>query len=231
MNEDFYSKIDEILTNVAFTVVAPISTAQFFATLIMVVVAGVILHAVYATALVTRRNDRRFAFLLALIMLVTCIIITFIKSSLVLSIGLIGALSIVRFRTPVKDGLDLGFLFAAIALGIGFGSGQSMFAFMSLAVFSLFVYGYSLLYSRNSSFADYAVQVRGVNVISDVEKMQELLVNSFGSVAISRIDKDTDSIEVFFQVCVVKRTDITDGIGALEKEFPSCDVRAFTMQV
>ena len=48
------------------------------------------------------------------------------KSSLALSLGLVGALSIVRFRTPIKEPEELGYLFLIIAVGLGFGAGYSI---------------------------------------------------------------------------------------------------------
>ena len=53
------------------------------------------------------------------IALITTLVITVVKSSLALSLGLVGALSIVRFRTPVKEPEDLVYLFLSIAIGIG----------------------------------------------------------------------------------------------------------------
>jgi hypothetical protein len=50
------------------------------------------------------------------------LIITIVKSSLALSLGLVGALSIVRFRTPVKEPEELAYLFMAIAIGLGMGA-------------------------------------------------------------------------------------------------------------
>ena len=52
------------------------------------------------------------------------IIITIVKSSLALSLGLVGALSIVRFRTAIKDPEELSFLFISIAIGLGMGANQ-----------------------------------------------------------------------------------------------------------
>ena len=51
-------------------------------------------------------------------------VILIVKSSLALSLGLVGALSIVRFRTPIKEPEELIYLFLAIAIGLGFGAGQ-----------------------------------------------------------------------------------------------------------
>ena len=52
------------------------------------------------------------------------LIITVVKSSLALSLGLVGALSIVRFRTPIKEPEELVYLFVAIAVGLGLGASQ-----------------------------------------------------------------------------------------------------------
>ena len=56
---------------------------------------------------------------------ITFFIILIVKSSLALSLGLIGALSIVRFRTPIKEPEELVYLFFSIAIGIGFGRTNS----------------------------------------------------------------------------------------------------------
>ena len=61
-------------------------------------------------------------------------IILIVKSSLALSLGLVGALSIVRFRTPIKEPEELVYLFLAIAIGIGFGAGQTL---LTLIIFIL----------------------------------------------------------------------------------------------
>jgi uncharacterized membrane protein YhiD involved in acid resistance len=49
-----------------------------------------------------------------------------VKSSLALSLGLVGALSIVRFRTPIKEPEELAYLFIAIAMGLGLGANQTV---------------------------------------------------------------------------------------------------------
>ena len=58
------------------------------------------------------------------ISLIVFFVILIVKSSLALSLGLVGALSIVRFRTPIKEPEELIYLFLAIAIGLGFGAGQ-----------------------------------------------------------------------------------------------------------
>ncbi|WP_438444987.1 DUF4956 domain-containing protein [Gorillibacterium sp. sgz5001074] len=73
--------------------------------------------------------------------MVTAMVIIAVNSNLVLSLGMVGALSIVRFRTPIKDPTDLIFLFWAAAAGIVTGAG-----FYSLAVISSVVIGLILFF-------------------------------------------------------------------------------------
>lgn len=73
---------------------------------------------------------------------VMVLIISVVKSSLALSLGLVGALSIVRFRTPIKEPEELVYLFIAISVGLGLGAGQFLptivaFVFIMLIVIVL----------------------------------------------------------------------------------------------
>ena len=79
-------------------------------------------------------NRRDFGNNFILITMTTMLIITIIKSSLALSLGLIGALSIVRFRAAIKEPEELSFLFLAIAVGLGLGAQQRL---VTLAAFSI----------------------------------------------------------------------------------------------
>lgn len=79
-------------------------------------------------------NKRKFARIFVVIAATTLLIITVVKSSLALSLGLVGALSIVRFRTPIKEAEELGYLFVAIAIGLGIGAGQELVTLIVFAV-------------------------------------------------------------------------------------------------
>jgi len=72
----------------------------------------------------TLSNRDELAGVLPFILLTTILIITVVKSSLALSLGLVGALSIVRFRTPIKEPEELAYLFICIAIGLGLGANQ-----------------------------------------------------------------------------------------------------------
>lgn len=72
----------------------------------------------------TLSNRRKFARLLPVLSMTTALVITIVKSSLALSLGLVGALSIVRFRTAIKEPEELIFLFISITIGLGVGADQ-----------------------------------------------------------------------------------------------------------
>lgn len=85
----------------------------------------------------TYSNRRELAQVFPIIILATVLIISIVKSSIALSLGLVGALSIVRFRTPIKEPEELAYLFVAIAVGIGIGAGQLAVSLMAAVVIML----------------------------------------------------------------------------------------------
>lgn len=82
--------------------------------------------------------------LLALAIIIAAIILT-IQSNIVVSLGMVGALSIVRFRTAIKDPMDLVFLFWAISVGIICGAGFSIIAIIASVIVSLVILFFSKL--------------------------------------------------------------------------------------
>lgn len=102
---------------------ADISTSDIVITLLVTLLLALYLFFIYR--IISRKNfyNKNFNISLAALALITAAIIITIQSSIVVSLGMVGALSIVRFRTAVKDPLDLVFLFWAIAIGIICGVG------------------------------------------------------------------------------------------------------------
>ncbi len=106
--------------------------------------------------------------LVALTVITTAIILT-IRSSVVVSLGMVGALSIVRFRTAIKEPMDLVFLYWAIGVGIMVGAGQRslavllcVFATVGLVVFDLLPVGRApmLLLINGRAQEDVDAQIR-----------------------------------------------------------------------
>lgn len=87
----------------------------------------------------------RLAVILPLMSLTTMLIISIIQSSLALSLGLVGALSIVRFRSAIKDPEELAYIFLTIALGLGFGANQPIITLIFFGVIMAVILGQALL--------------------------------------------------------------------------------------
>ena len=92
--------------------------------LIFCTVTSFILMYVYKNKANSLSSKIQISMIIPLLSNITFLVILIVKSSLALSLGLVGALSVIRFRTPVKEPEDLAFLFFAIALGIGYGALQ-----------------------------------------------------------------------------------------------------------
>ena len=106
------------------TAPAPLSVTTLLINLALGVVISFVVSWHYVRYGQTLSNRNELAQVFPIIILVTLLIISVVKSSLALSLGLVGALSIVRFRTPIKEPEELAYLFLAISIGLGFGADQ-----------------------------------------------------------------------------------------------------------
>jgi len=111
-----------------------IKTSTLFMVLLLTAIIACYIFMLYR--IMTRKTfySKTFNISLVGVALITAAIITTIQSSLVVSLGMVGALSIVRFRTAIKDPIDLMFLFWSISTGIICGAGLGKFAIL-LALF------------------------------------------------------------------------------------------------
>lgn len=117
------------------------------------------LYIFFVYRVVTRKTfySKNFNITLAGVTVITASLILTMQSSVVLSLGMVGALSIVRFRTAIKEPLDIAFLFWSIAVGIVLGAGL-----IPLAVFGSIVIGGMLLLfaKRRGADAPYLLVLR-----------------------------------------------------------------------
>ena len=100
-----------------------LTTADFAMSMLDAFLCGMIIYMVYRYFYKGVIYNNNFNILLVLTSMITCFMVMVISSNVVLSLGMVGALSIVRFRTAVKDPLDVGFLFWTVAVGITCGAG------------------------------------------------------------------------------------------------------------
>ena len=106
---------------------------------------GILIFLVYRRFYTGVIYSRTFAVTLVGMTVLTCMVTLAISTNVVISLGMVGALSIVRFRTAVKDPMDLLYLFWAITTGITAGAGRYVLALIAAAIMILMII---LFYSR-----------------------------------------------------------------------------------
>ncbi len=108
---------------------------NIFVTIILAYILGLV-YSKYGNSLSNRKKLKQTFVLMAITVM---IVITIVKSSLALSLGLVGALSIVRFRTAIKEPEELVYFFIAIAIGLGMGANQRYLTLIGAAVIVIYI--------------------------------------------------------------------------------------------
>ena len=114
-----------------------ITMEKLLTALILTAILSCVILVIYRVTYKGVSFNRSFALSLVLLALVTSLAILTVSSNVVLSLGMVGALSIVRFRTAVKDPMDTIFMFWAIVTGIAAGAGLTVVAVIATLVISL----------------------------------------------------------------------------------------------
>lgn len=148
---------------------ANLSVATIIMTLLTAALCGAIIYIVYRFFYRGVVYSDNFNILLLLTTVVTSFIIMTISANVVLSLGMVGALSIVRFRAAVKDPLDIGFLFWGIAAGITAGAQLYMVAIIGTVIISVIYILLTIFKKQRKSYllivryaADSEINVNGI---------------------------------------------------------------------
>ncbi len=99
-----------------------------------------ILRTFYQQRSYSLSGKSHIASIIPILSAVVFLVIVVVKSSLALSLGLVGALSIVRFRTPIKEPEELVYLFLAIAIGLGYGAGHILITSLLVTLILIVIY-------------------------------------------------------------------------------------------
>ena len=102
--------------------------------LIIAAILALILERVFVSYSQTINNKKVFSKNFILIATTTAFIISIVKSSLALSLGLVGALSIIRFRTAIKEPEEISYLFICVGIGLGLGAGYKLITIMGISI-------------------------------------------------------------------------------------------------
>ena len=205
-----------------------IDIPNFVLSLIFAAILSFFVQLFYIRYSSTLSNRKEFSKNFVILGVTTCIVIMIVKSSLALSLGLVGALSIVRFRAAIKEPEELVYLFLIIAIGLGCGANQLIITCIGIifALFLVVIYSGYLKNSRKDieqtinlgviieqDISD--VQVN--NLISDIKKIS----NELKFISMSRTENNTT---INIDLKPKKFEKLTSLSGNIKKKFKNSKV-------
>lgn len=182
-----------------------VSFNQGFIIVLVALACGFIVRKLYLNFTLTYSSPRGFGNTLAMVLLSVSALIAVVKSSLALSLGLVGALSVIRFRTAVKEPFTLSFILWSVCLGISIGAEQFTFTALILGAGTLIIFTLfrkTILPSKAKSnhsinrFTSDTLMITATNAESIYASFRKLgeLVTSFNVKSISSSPSNTSAV-------------------------------------
>lgn len=196
----------------------PLSVTEFIINFLIAAVLSMALGLAYERYGTALSNRKAFARNFALIATTTMLIITIVKSSLALSLGLVGALSIVRFRTAIKEPEELAYMFFCIAIGLGLGADQRpivVTAFVCVIVFIILRNTFSSKTARGTANLYLTVSSETSTELG-LEEIVDCLREHCVSLELKRFDENSDIKEAAFHIEVKDLAQLTAAKDALQ---------------
>ena len=194
---DVFQSFDEYLTQSS----AQIPVLGFVLNLIFTGLLSMLINWVYIHYGNAISNRRFFGKNLFIISMTTMLIISVVKSSLALSLGLVGALSIIRFRTAIKEPEELSYLFLAISVGLGFGANQGKITVIALLVIlSMIIITKKLSNKDNSSNVLNLIISASKPTKINLDILISILNKHCSNISIKRFDDKENIFEANFLV-------------------------------
>jgi len=194
------------LQDIAGTNSAPFSIGSLVLNLFVGAIISFILKAHYKKFSSTLNNREEFGNVFPFVLLTTILVISIVKSSLALSLGLVGALSIVRFRTPIKEPEELAYLFVCIAAGLGLGANQTLPTVIAIFIILMVMFFTKRNYEKNSEKNMFLSIEYKINSESEKEGLIKNLNKIIGEEVLRfdlrRLDYRENFIDATYQVNV-----------------------------
>lgn len=175
-----------------------VDLTSFVVNIVVAAILTIILQYYYVYFGVAVSNRKKFASIFLPLSLGTLLIITIIQSSVALSLGLVGALSIVRFRAAIKDPEELTFLFLVIGIGLATGANKPILATVAILLILLLLW-LSQLFKKQKSFK--TEDKMYINITTDKEDIEEiaaLLSSVLPYVELKRMDSIGSNLDISF---------------------------------
>jgi hypothetical protein len=211
---------------------APLSLTALLAALGVGLVLSLILRWHFQRFGSTLSNRAEFAQVFPFIALTTILIITIVKSSLALSLGLVGALSIVRFRTPIKEPEELAYLFMTVAIGLGLGADQIVPTVMATIVILGSIGALRWSKTGNESKNLYLSIDCPVpdGETSPIPAIETVLQQYVADADLRRVDKRDGTLEATYWIDMQDSAGLSEMIAQLETTFPGIGITFIDQQ-
>ncbi len=203
-----------------------ISIADLMINLVLGTMLSLVLAWYYIKFGQTYSDRSSHARILPVLAVTTLLVITVVKSSLALSLGLVGALSIVRFRTPIKEPEELVYLFLAIAIGLGLGANQriaTLLAIPTILVLLLIPFTWLKKGKKQNTFMMFSLP--GIGTAREaLDILIEQMNNHATRVDLRRMESRGDSLDVTLYVAAKSVGNVADVIDAVRARFPEAEI-------
>ena len=164
--------------------------------------------------------------ILPILSAVVFIVIVVVKTSLALSLGLVGALSIVRFRTPIKEPEELVYLFLAIALGLGYGAAHILLTTV-LSTLTLLIIFFWLSNRKISVGGEYNLILDWPDSDVTFESLSESIKGLVESIKLLRLERGTAGNTAVLLVEPKEETNLDQLTNELRKQHPQLNITFF----
>ena len=165
-------------------------------TMLLSFILGLFIFYIYKKTYAGVMYSQAFGITLIALTMITSMLILAVTSNIVLSLGMVGALSIVRFRTAIKEPSDIAFLFWSIASGIIFAAG-----FFTLAVIGAVVIGIMLLvFSQYKSFEQPYIFIVHCDSKATEKKVRDYVEPKAKKLALKSKTITKDAIELNYEI-------------------------------
>ena len=190
-----------ILQELATSTTEQVSVGIIVFNLFLSAVLSLILGWVYTKYGSALSNRKQFARNFLPITMTTMFIITIVKSSLALSLGLIGALSIIRFRTAIKEPEELSYLFLTIAIGMGIGANQAIITIITLLIITAIICLKNINQNNVESGQNLYLTISSTTQDgNELNTIIKVLQKHCTNVNLKRFDENSNLLEVSFLV-------------------------------
>ena len=188
-----------IIQEIISTTKTNISIVGFIFNLLVSALLGFVLAKVFIKYANVMSNKNTMAYNLMLLAIITTLVISIVKSSLALSLGLVGALSIVRFRTAIKEPEELIYLFIAIAIGLGLGAEQVLVTLIAFTIIiTLIIFVNKTYFNVESNYNLYLTISNNNPKNIKSETIAETIKSHCTKLILKRLDESANSYEILF---------------------------------